>query len=144
MKKRYFFLYSATLTMLVSAGVMIKPIPARAQQTAAESAGHVMDKVIVTASPYVSRRIVSTDSNGILTETMTLQRYVSYADLDLSKYAHVTELKNRIAVNAKAACQELADQYAVASQGDKEIQECIKLAIESANDGLITAITAAR
>ena len=122
---------------------MIQPIPARAQQAAGEPAGQLMDKVIVTASPYVSRRIVSTDSNGMLTETMTLQRYVSYADLDLSKYAHVTELKKRIEVNAKVACQELADQYHAATQAENDMQKCIKLTIENANDGLVAAIVAA-
>lgn len=143
MKIRYFFLYSATLTILVSAGVMIKPIPARADEAAVEQGGQVMDKVILTASPYVRKRTVTDDSGNVLTETLTLQRFVSYADLDLSKYNHVTELKNRIEVNAKQTCQQLADQYSTGMQGDNDMRDCVKLTIESAHDGLVTAIVAA-
>ena len=131
------------ITVFIAAGIIVNPVSVKAQLAGVEQAGGVKEKVIVTASPYVSRRIVSNDSSGILTETLTLQRYVSYADLDLRKYAHVTELKGRIESNAKQVCRELADQYAVPSQEDADMQKCIKLAIESANDGLVAAITAA-
>ena len=136
-------MYSITLTILVTAGIMIKPIPVQAEQASADRDGGVMEEVIVTASPYVRRRIVSTDSSGVLTETLSLKRYVSYSDLDLSKYNHVTELKSRIEVNAKEACEQLADLYPTETQGGADMQGCVKLAIESANEGLVAAIAAA-
>lgn len=139
MKKHHYFLYSAILTALITAGLAVKSRPAHAQ-AADDPPSRVMEEIVVVASPYVRRRVETTDSTGRTTETLTLKRHISYADLDLSKYADVSELRKRIEVNAKEACEELDELYPIPRWDKTDMQDCINRAISSANDGLEAAI----
>ena len=99
------------------------------------------EEVVVTAKP-LARVTVKSDAAGRTIETLTLERHVGYADLDLSKYADVTELRKRIEINAQEACNQLDDLRPIPRWSASEKQDCIDRAIDSANEGLQAAISA--
>ncbi|MDH3339590.1 MAG: hypothetical protein OEM76_17425, partial [Gammaproteobacteria bacterium] len=78
-----FSFVSAGLLALAATGLVIKTDPAIAQQAAED-----IEKIVVEA-PMVRRQAGQTNI-GAKIEVIELRRRVSYADLDLSKYADVT------------------------------------------------------
>ena len=126
------FVLAALLT-LAATGLVFKTDSAIAQQAAEE-----MEEIVVEA-PFVRREVGQT-AIGAKIEVIELRRRVSYADLDLSKYADVNELKTRIKTTAKESCEKLDDM--VPGSGE-EIQSCTDKAVAGAEEQLQVAIAAA-
>jgi len=143
MKRRPYFLSGTALAALVATAFTLETDPVRAQQAEEEQGGRAMEEIVVTAKPIAFRKVEGTDATGGTTEMLMLERRISYADLDLSKYRDVTELKKRIEVNAKQACDELNKLYPLPRWDHADRRACIKRAIESANNDLEAALSAA-
>lgn len=137
MKGNPHFLYSTSIAALLAIIGTFGANPVLAQQ----AGSNTLREVVVKAKPVTYER---TDAMGRVTETVTLERHVSYADLDLRKHADVVELNNRIKTNAKEACKEVDKMHPIDRWTNAEMQHCIKRAIESANAGLKEAIAAAQ
>lgn len=131
-----FSFVSAALFALAATGLFIKTDPAIAQQTAEE-----VDEIVVEV-PMVRRQVERTTS-GAKVEAIELRRGVSYADLDLSKYADVTELKTRIETTAKESCVELSDMFPTDRWDRGEIRRCTNQAVDGTEEQVHAAIAAA-
>ena len=131
-----FSFVSAALFALAATGLFIKTDPAIAQQTAEE-----VDEIVVEV-PIVRRQVERTTS-GAKVEVIELRRRVSYADLNLSKYADVTELKTRIETTAKESCEELSDMYPLDPSDRGEIRRCTNQAVDGTEEQVHAAIAAA-
>jgi len=70
---------------------------------------------------------------------------VSYADLDLSKRADVTELKKRIEATAKESCEKLEEMYPLPREPSRSsnIRSCVEEAVDSSTEAIEAAIAAA-
>jgi UrcA family protein len=143
MKRRPYFLSGTALAALVATAFTLETDPVRAQQAEEEQGGRAIEEIVVTAKPIAYRKVERTEATGGITETLTLERHISYADLDLSKHSDVTRLKNRIEISAKEACDELDKIYPIPRWGPSDRRACIKRAIESANNDLEAALSAA-
>jgi UrcA family protein len=127
-----FSFVSAALLALAATGLFIKTDPAIAQQTAEE-----MEEIVIEA-PIVHRQVGRT-SSGAKIEVIELKRRVSYADLDLSKSADVTELNTRIETTAKESCEKLDDMFPFSGE---EIQSCTEKAVAGTEEQVQAAIAA--
>jgi UrcA family protein len=132
MKRNPRFLSGTSLAALLTAMFTFVAGSVFAQQT---------EEIVVKAKPR-ARITVKSDAAGRATETLTLERHISYADLDLSKYADVTELKKRIEINAREACDQLDGMRPIPRWSASEKQDCVDSAIDSGNESLQAAISA--
>ena len=135
--KLTFSFVSGAFLAFAATGLVINPDPAIAQQAAEE----VIEEIVVEA-PIVRRRVGRTTS-GVPIEVIELRRRVSYADLDLSKYADVTELKTRIETTAKESCERLSDMFPLDPSDRLEIRRCTNEAVDSTEEEVQAAIAAA-
>ena len=126
----------AALLALAATGLFVKIDPAIAQQGA-----EPMEEIVVEA-PIV-RRQVGRSAAGAKIEVIELRRRLSYADLDLSKDADVTELKTRIETTAKESCEQLSDMFPLNPSDRSEIHRCTNQAVNGAEEQVQTAIAAA-
>jgi UrcA family protein len=131
-----FSFVSAAFLALATTGLLIKADPAIAQQAAAEI------EEIVVGAPIVRRQVERTTS-GAKVETIELRRRVGYANLDLSKYADVTELKRRIETTAKESCKQLSDMFPSDPSDRSEIRRCANKAVDGTEEQVQAAIAAA-
>lgn len=131
-----FSFVSAGLLALAATGLVIKTDPAIAQQAAED-----IEKIVVEA-PMVRRQAGQTNI-GAKIEVIELRRRVSYADLDLSKYADVTELKTRIETTAKDSCEQLSEMFPFDRSDNREISRCINQAVDGTEEQVQAAIAAA-
>jgi len=102
----------------------------------------VTEEIIVRA-PFERIEIKSASGSSLNSEIVELQRHVSIADLDLSKYADVNELDSRISAVAKESCQKLSDMFPLDRSDPAEMLRCTKSAIASADDQKEMVIAAA-
>jgi UrcA family protein len=134
--KLTFSFVPAALLALAATGLFVKTDPAIAQQGA-----EPMEEIVVEA-PIV-RRQVGRSAAGAKIEVIELRRRLSYADLDLSKDADVTELKTRIETTAKESCEQLSDMFPLNPSDTSEIHRCTNQAVNGAEEQVQTAIAAA-
>lgn len=100
-------------------------------------------EVVVEAKTALHTSSKKLDFAGRAEETLTLQRHVSYSDLDLGRPGDVLMLKQRIKTNARQACEDL-DKLSPLTRLEEDGDGCVQRAIKSANDGLKMAIASAR
>jgi UrcA family protein len=131
-----FSFVSAASLALAATGLFIKSDPANAQQTAEK-----VDEIVVEAP--IARRQVERTTSSAKAEVIELRRRVSYADLDLSKYADVTELNTRIETTAKEFCEQLSDMFPFNGADRGEISSCTNQAVDGAEEQVQAAIAAA-
>ncbi len=143
MKRTRFFQYCATFTALVLAGFVINADPAIAQQVNDDQTREVIEEIVKLEALIERRQVGHRSALGTWTEIIELRRQVSFADLDLSKVADVTELERRIEDTAKESCEQLAEMYPIPRSNSIDIRLCTKKAIESTSDELETVIAAA-
>lgn len=105
-------------------------------------AQEVIEKIIIRA-PYERIKVQSSTSSQFKTEIMELKRLVNIEDLDLTKYADVTELNSRIESVAKESCQKLSDMSPMNRSDPAEMHRCKINAIASAKKQTEQAIAAA-
>lgn len=129
-----FSFVSAIFLAVAATGFVFITGPAVAQQ-----ASEVME-VVVTEVPITVTQVGQTWL-GAKIELIEIKRRVSYADLDLSKRADVTELKARVDTVSKESCEQLSTMYPLDSMTEK--RRCIKQAISSAEEQVQAAIVAA-
>ncbi len=141
MKKNRFFVYCATFAALVATGFIIKTDPAIAQQASEEQTSEEVQELILVEAPIERRKVGRADAIGARTEIIELRRQVSFADLDLSKHADVTELEKRIETTAKESCEKLDEMYPLATPDS--IRRCTESAIKSTEEKVQAAIAAA-
>ena len=112
-------------------GIVSASSPAFAQQAS--------EQVIIT-SPYVVRQAPAPANRaaGLRNpELVSVTRAVSYADLDLSKAAGVTELQTRVRNTAKDVCQELVTRFPkTGGQYIYPVTDCIKKATDDGLDAV--------
>ncbi len=130
-----FSFVSPALLALAATGLFIKTDPAIAQQVA-----EAMEEIVVEA-PIV-RRQVGRSAAGAKIEVIELRRRLSYADLDLSKDADVTELKTRIETTAKESCEQLSEMFPLSPSDRGEIHHCTNKAVNGAEEQVQAAIAA--
>jgi len=143
MKTCHFLLSRTALAVLATTAFTLNTETVLAQQAAGEQSGSAIKEVVVEAKTPVHISSKKVDFAGRTEETLTLERRVSYADLDLSRPGDVLLLKKRIEDNAKQACSDLYSLYPP-TNSDEIPAGCIKHATESANDGLKMAIASAK
>ena len=102
--KKSFPKYCATFIALAGAGFVMLTTPAFAKMSNHKQANDKMDKIVVIGAPIERTRIVGRSEIGAPIEVIELRRQVSYADLDLKKYADVMKIKSRIQKVAKESC----------------------------------------
>jgi UrcA family protein len=129
---------SGALLALAATGLVFSTDVALAQ----ESADEVIEEIVVTAP--TERRMVGRTAAGARVEIIELRRRVSYANLDLTKHADVTELKARIETVAKESCEKLDEMFPfIEPTGRDEIRRCTKRAINGTEAELQATIAAA-
>jgi UrcA family protein len=99
-----------------------------------------LEEIRVTAPRLVTKQVVGRTSAGSKVELITLERRVSYADLDLALQADVTQLTTRVDEMAKEACADLAKMY---PQSDPKTPDCIREAVAAAKPQVDAAVAAA-
>ena len=110
-----------TLTLaLALTGVFIASDVAFAQEPNEE---------VVVRAPIERAKVKSSVGSLVKTETIELNRHVSFADLDLKNPADVTVLDTRIADTAKESCQKLSDMFPLDRSDHSEMNRCVKKAI---------------
>ena len=117
--------------MVVAVGAFLCGIVSASSPAFAQQAN---EQVIIT-SPYVVRQAPAPANRaaGLRNpELVSVTRAVSYADLDLSKAAGVTELQTRVRNTAKDVCQELFTRFPK-GQYIYPVTDCVKKATD---DGL--------
>ena len=134
--KRRVLVACAILPAFVATGVTSMADLAVAQQT-----GEGMDEIVVKA-PVERPRFLRGGMQEPL-EQIELKRGVSYADLDLSEDANVTELRARIETTANDSCKKLSKMFPRPSDAG-EISRCTNRAIDGAEEQVQAAIAAAR
>jgi len=136
--KKAILVYCATFMSLATAGIFTGIAPAAAQQPGDEA-----EEVVVVGAPIQRNRKVDRGTYGNSVEVIELMRQVSYADLDLTKYADVTEMEARIEATAKESCEQLSEMFRLDMPNKDEVTECTKTAIREAKEKLQLAIAAA-
>jgi len=123
-------------------GLAIQSELANAQETGADSSSKVIEEIVAVEAPIQRER---TGPLGRTIETIGLTRQVSYADLDLSKRADVTELKKRIEATAKESCEKLEEMYPLPREPSRSsnIRSCVEEAVDSSTEAIEAAIAAA-
>lgn len=145
MKTHQYFIPGTALAVLFATPFLFNAGPVRAQTAGNGESDTMLREIVVTARPQVLRTVTKTDAAGRVMETLTLERHVSYTDLDLSRPGDVLELKQRIKVNAKEACEEIENMYPLLNWDSEDTtQGCINRAVDSANKSLDAAIAAAQ
>jgi UrcA family protein len=86
--------------------------------------------------------IKSSFGAGATTEIIELNRYVSFADLDLGKKEDADKLDARVEAIAKESCQKLSDMFPLNRSDIMEVDLCVKRAITGANKHKEIAFTA--
>ena len=143
MMKQNFFVYCAATAALVASGLTIAFDSAKAQQASEEQTSDVIEEIVEVESPIERERVGPT---GMTIEIIGLRRQVSFADLDLSKHADVTELERRVETTAKESCEKLEDMYPLPRNPSRsaDIRRCTKKAIEGAAEEIQLAVETAR
>lgn len=136
--KKIFLRYCTTFLALSAAGFLINISPAAAQQQETEA-----EEVVVVGAPIQRNRKVERGTYGNEVEVIELMRQVSYADLDLTKYADVMEMEARIEATAKASCEQLSEMFRLDIPDKDEVVDCTRAAVREAKDKLQLAIAAA-
>ena len=138
MNPRHTFSFvSAAFLALAVIGLVFKFDPAIAQQ-----ATEAVEEITVKA-PVVHRNFERGPAvNRVGTEIIEVRARVSYADLDLSKYADVTELKTRIETIAKDSCEKLSDMFPM-DKKMREIRRCANESVADTEEQVQAAIAAA-
>jgi UrcA family protein len=136
--RKTFLVYYATFLALTATGLVINTDLAVAQQGSGET-----EEVVVIAPVERHQVVGRSGTTGAPMELIELRRQVSYADLDLSKSADVTELETRIEASAKESCEKLSRMFPTTPSDWREIQSCTKKAINSAEEAKKAAIAAA-
>jgi UrcA family protein len=129
------FLRLGSRCLMVLAGITTSGV-ILGQQT--EEIG--LEEIIVTAPRLVTTQVVGRTSAGSKIELITLQRRVSYADLDLAQHANVAQLETRVNELAKEACDDLAKMYPLS---DPKTPDCVRAAVAGAKAQLDAVIAAA-
>jgi UrcA family protein len=111
-----------------------------AQRTEKTSLGEFLEEIRVTAPRLVTKQVVGRTLAGSKVELITLERRVSYADLDLAVHADVTQLTTRVNEMAKEACADLAKMYPLS---DPKTPDCVRAAVAAAKPQLDAAVAAA-
>jgi len=137
------FLNCATFAALAVAGIVINTDSVNAQQASDQPTSEIIEEIVEVAAPVVHRQVERKGALHRKTETVTLSRPVSYADLDLSKHVDVIVLKNRIEITAKESCEQLSNMSTLHRSSLLEIRRCTKRAIASAEEEVKAAIAAA-
>jgi UrcA family protein len=99
-----------------------------------------LEEITVTAPRLVTKQVVGRTAAGSNVELITLQRRVSYADLDLALHANVAQLETRVNDIAKEACEDLAKMYPLS---DPKTPDCVRAAVATAKPQLDAAVAAA-
>ena len=133
-----FSFVSAAFLAVAATGFVLQTGPAVAQQ-----ASEVME-VVVAEAPITARQVGQTNF-GAKIELSEIKQRVSYADLDLSKYADVIELQSRVETISKESCKRLFAMYPLGSGPGSatDRRRCVKKAINSAEEQVQAAIVAA-
>jgi UrcA family protein len=132
-----FSFVSAAFLALATIGLVFKSDPAIAQQ-----ATEGIEEIVVEA-PFVRLQGKRMAGSIIKADVIEFRRRVGYDDLDLSKYADVTELKTRIETTAKESCEKLSDMFPPDPSDRREIQRCTNTAVDGTEEQLQAAIAAA-
>ena len=138
MNKSQFFIYCATFTAFVLAGIFFSVNPTLAQEANDDQTAEAIEEVVKIEAKVERRYVGHPNALGARTEILELKRQVFFADLDLSKNTDVIELKNRIENTANEACEELAEMHPIPVWDKADFRRCVAEAIESGNDDLDT------
>jgi len=131
-----FSFVSAAFLAFATTGLVIKSDLAIAQQAAEE-----IEEIVVEA-PVNRHQVGGPAILGARIEVIELNQRVSYADLDLSKQADVSELETRIKITAKESCEQLSDMFPTNRWSSLEIQRCTNQVVGGTEDQVQAAIAA--
>lgn len=119
---------------LAITGLFIITGQAIAQQTTEEV-------LVLTAIDKSEARVPI--GSSVETQTVNINRHVSFADLDLTSQSDVSELDTRIGEVAKESCEELSDLFPLDRSDMTEMNICMKRAIASVSEQKEMAIATA-
>ncbi len=135
--KQMFSFISATSLAFIATGFALQSGSVVAQEAIEE-----MEEITVEA-PIIRRQVGGPAVIGEKTEVMQINRRVSYADLDLSKPADVTELENRIEAAAKESCEKLFDMFLSDPWDRQEVKRCTIRAVNGTDEQVKAAVKSA-
>jgi len=136
--KKTFLASCATCISLAAAGFAMNIGVAVAKET-----GDQAEEIVVVGAPIQRNRKVERGTYGNDVEVIELMRQVSYADLDLTKYADVKEIESRIEATARESCEQLSEMFRLDMPKKEEVANCTKTAVMEAKEKLRVAIAAA-
>jgi UrcA family protein len=124
-----------TLSLLIaSTGLLVIASQAVAQEVTEE---------ILVQTPIERTELESSAGTNGTTQLIELNRYVSFADLNLANPTDVDMLDSRIKAIAKDSCQKLSDMFPLERSDMSTMNLCVKRAVASAKKQRQSAIEAA-
>jgi len=138
--KKSFPKYCATFIALAGAGFVMLTAPAFAKMSNHKQANDKMEKIVVIGAPIERTRVVGRSEIGAPIEVIELRRQVSYADLDLKKYADVMKIKSRIQKVAKESCKDLSNMFPLNPSDISEVDRCTRKAVAGTKEQVKEAI----
>jgi UrcA family protein len=130
------FTYCTTFTAFVLTGFFVMVGSSVAQEANDDQTSEVIEEVVKIEARLERRFVGRPNELGVRTEAFEIKQAVSFADLDLGKYADVIELKSRIENVATESCAMLAEEYPIPLWERGDLRHCITEAIESTDDEL--------
>lgn len=131
------FALSALSCAALAAGALAAAAPTAAKAAARQQ----QEEELTVEAPRPTQDVVGRTYTGAKVVAYSLSRYVSYADLDLRRYAGVTALRRRIRATAKDACEDLAQDYPLLQVSEPQ---CVRQAVSGAMTRAQAAIAAAQ
>jgi UrcA family protein len=111
--------------VLAFAGLFVAADLAVAQQVTEE---------IVVRSPIERTQARIPIGSSVNTQTVELNQYVSFDDLDLTKNEDIEKLDTRISEIAKESCEKLSEMFPLDRSDLTAVNRCMKKAISYANE----------
>lgn len=113
------------------------PVAVLAQDASPSESVHVTAPLLITKKP------LPTTKGGIPVSLLSIEKSVSYADLDLTKEAGAAQFRARIRDTAAELCKALDSKYPRAMYIPVNDQDCVKATTDSAMP-VVNEIIAAR
>ena len=127
------FVLSFAFAFLLALGVLVRVDPVLAQQSDERQVAQDVEEVVVIEAS-IDKQLGERPPTSYKTDSVVLERRVSYADLDLGVPADVQELEYRIEMAAQEACETAEKSFPVGQKNMADVKRCIKKAIKGTKE----------
>jgi UrcA family protein len=138
-----FFAVRREYVIIAATGVIVGAILGGMMMTVS-AATPALEEITIIAPHEVQRKEVGRSNLGAPVEVISITRRISYAGMDLTKPANVSDLEKVIKDTANDSCKEIENQYPEAMYPTVPAsQNCAKTATNDAMKQLNAAVAAA-